>query len=375
MVTETPLAGLHRELGAKFVDFAGVSLPVHFADGILREHLHVRRAAGLFDVSHMGQIAVRGGAVAAALESLSPADFAGLAAGRQRYALFTNDGGGIEDDFMAANAGDYFYLVVNAARKEHDLARMRERIGGDCDIQCLAGRALLALQGPQSAAALAQLAESPAESPQRLTFLGAGEFTLGDVRCFVSRSGYCGEDGFEISLPAADAERFARRLLGDARVRPAGLGARDSLRVEAGLCLYGSDMDAATNPVEAGLGFAVAKARRPGGARSGGFPGAAVIFDALARGAGRARVGLLPAGRAPVRAGAELVDAAGATVGVATSGTFGASVGGPVAMGYVRAGLQAPGTALGAVVRGKTLPVTVAALPFTAHRHHRTTTT
>lgn len=374
MAAVTPLAGLHRALGAKFVDFAGVSLPVHFADGILREHLHVRRAAGLFDVSHMGQVAVRGGGVAAALESLSPADFAGLAVGRQRYALFTNDEGGIEDDFMAVNAGDHFYLVVNAARKERDVAHMRGRIGGGCDIQCLDDRALLALQGPQSAAVLAQLAESPAESPQRLTFLSAGEFTLGDARCFVSRSGYCGEDGFEISLHAADAEKFARRLLEDARVRPAGLGARDSLRIEAGLCLYGSDLDAATNPVEAGLGFAVAKARRPGGARSGGFPGAAVVFDALTRGAERVRVGLRPTGRAPVRGGAELADAAGAAAGVVTSGTFGASIGGPVAMGYVRAELQAPGTELGALVRGRTWPVTVAALPFTAHRYHRTTT-
>jgi aminomethyltransferase len=347
------------------VPFAGYLMPVQYPTGIIKEHQHTRAAAGLFDVSHMGQILLRGDGAAAALETLVPVDIQDLAPGRQRYALFTNDDGGILDDLIVTNAGDHLYLVVNAACKEQDLAHLREHLS--CTIEPHFERAVLALQGPQAAAALASLAPESGE----LVFMTAREMDVAGVSCFVSRSGYSGEDGFEISMPADAAEAVARKLLADERVMPVGLGARDSLRLEAGLCLYGHDMDTTTSPVEASLRWALSKARRPGGAREGGYPGSERIARELEQGVNRRRVGLQPEGRAPVREGAELVDGSGRQVGVVTSGGFGPSVSRPVAMGYVDAKLAALGTGLNAMVRGKPLPVAVAKLPFVEQRYYR----
>ncbi|RMD63347.1 MAG: glycine cleavage system aminomethyltransferase GcvT [Alphaproteobacteria bacterium] len=364
---QTPLHALHIALGARMVPFAGYAMPVQYPTGILKEHTHTRTHAGLFDVSHMGQIRLSGPDAAAALERLIPADIVGLAAGRQRYGLFTNDTGGILDDLMVTNAGDHLFVVVNAACKDQDVAHLRAHLGSSCTIEVLGDRALLAVQGPRAAAVMARLAPEAA----KLTFMTGAAVTLDGIACFVTRSGYTGEDGFEISVPATSAEALARRLLDQPEVAPIGLGARDSLRLEAGLCLYGHDIDATTTPVEASLSWALSKVRRPGGARAGGYPGAAIIERQLAEGPPRRRVGLRPEGRAPVREGAELRDSAGRPVGRVTSGGFGPTVGAPVAMGYVETSLSAPRTELQALVRGKALPVKVAALPFVAHRYFR----
>lgn len=366
-LARTPLHALHRELGARMVPFAGYEMPVQYPNGILKEHLHTRTAAGLFDVSHMGQVRLAGAGAAAALESLVPVDVVGLAVGRQRYALFTNDDGGILDDLMIANFGDHLLLVVNAACKAQDFAHLHAHLDGRCEMTELTDRALLALQGPQAGAVLARLAPETAS----LTFMTVGRATLAGAACTISRSGYTGEDGFEISVPADRAEALARLLLAEPEVAPIGLGARDSLRLEAGLCLYGHDIDPTTTPVEADLAWALSKARRSGGARAGGYPGAATILRQLEAGVTRKRIGLRPQGRMPVREGAELVDADGRVVGKVTSGGFGPSVGAPVAMGYVEAKLAALGTGLNAIVRGQPVPVTLAALPFVPTRYQR----
>ena len=363
----TPLHDLHVERGARMVGFAGYAMPVQYPSGILKEHAHTRQQAGLFDVSHMGQVCLAGGGAAEALESLVPIDVIGLAPGQQRYALFTNDEGGILDDLMITNAGDYLFVVVNANCKAQDIAHLRGHLAAHCDIRVLEDRALMALQGPAAGAVLARLAPASRD----MVFMTAAELEVSGIRCFVTRSGYSGEDGFEISVPAADAEALARLLLEQEEVAPIGLGARDSLRLEAGLCLYGQDIDTGTTPVEAALTWALSKARRADGARPGGYPGAEVIMGQLAEGAPRKRVGLKPEGRAPVREGAELVDGEGRGVGRVTSGVFGPSVGGPVAMGYVETAHAKPDTDLQALVRGKPHPIRVAKLPFVQQRYHR----
>ncbi len=344
------------------VPFAGYELPVQYPAGILAEHRHTRSRASLFDVSHMGQARLPL-AAAAALESLVPVDVLGLPPGRQRYAFFTSEAGGILDDLMFAHAADHLFVVVNAARKAHDFALLERH----CGVQVLADQALLALQGPLAAAVMQRLAPEVA----KLGFMQTCATTLGGAACFISRSGYTGEDGFEISVPAADADKLARLLLTQDGVAPAGLGARDSLRLEAGLCLYGHDIDESTTPVEAGLDWAIQKIRRRGGAREGGFPGTHVILEQLERGTARRRAGIVPEGRAPLREGEVLQDAAGRAVGRLTSGGFGASVNGPVAMGYVESALAVPGVQLSAVVRGKPRACRVTALPFVPHRYHR----
>ncbi|MEO1422839.1 MAG: glycine cleavage system aminomethyltransferase GcvT [Pseudomonadota bacterium] len=374
MTTETlertPLHALHRDLGARLVPFAGYEMPVQFPAGIMKEHLHTREKAGLFDVSHMGQIRLssRSGAIedtARALETLVPADILGLAAGRQRYALFTNDAGGIEDDLMIANHGDALFLVVNAARKAADSAHLTATLSDHCKIEVLEDRALLALQGPAAEDALAT--QIPAVRDMR--FMDSRVLPFGDGRALVSRSGYTGEDGFEVSVPADAAEAFARRLFAHPDVEPIGLGARDSLRLEAGLCLHGQDIDASTTPVSAGLNWAIPKIRRSGGARAGGFPGANVV---LSETPALRRTGILPDGRAPVRAGTPLhAEPDGPAIGHVTSGGFGPSCGHPVAMGYVPANLATPGTPLLAQVRGKFLTAATAALPFITPTYKR----
>ncbi len=363
----TPLHALHVSLGARMVPFAGYDMPVQYPTGVMKEHLHTRAAAGLFDVSHMGQIILRpkSGKIedaALALEQLVPVDVLSLGENRQRYALFTNDQGGILDDLMIANRGDHLFLVVNASCKDEDFAHLQEHLSATCALTLLDDRALIALQGPRAECVLAELWADVAT----MRFMDVAEADLHDVPCVISRSGYTGEDGFEISIPAASAEDVTRRLLEHPDVLPIGLGARDSLRLEAGLCLYGNDIDTMSTPVEAALEWAIQKARRAGGAREGGFPGAVVVLHDFAQGAGRRRVGLKPDGKAPVRGGAMLyADAQGhAEAGVVTSGGFGPSVDHPVAMGYVAAAYIANGTQLFAEVRGKYLPVTVCALPF-----------
>jgi aminomethyltransferase len=358
----TPLHGLHVELGARTVPFAGYEMPVQYPSGILAEHRHTRAQASLFDVSHMGQARLHGRDPAGALEALVPVDLKSLAFGRQRYAFFTNEEGGILDDLMVTNSGDFLYVVVNAARKVHDFQLLK-----NLELEILADRALLALQGPAASAVLARLAPRLASMP----FMSSEAAKVGDFPCQVSRSGYTGEDGFEISVGATDAEPLARLLLGQEGVAAAGLGARDSLRLEAGLCLYGHDIDETTTPVEAGLTWAIQKVRRRGGARAGNFPGAGVILDQLERGASRSRVGILPEGRAPIREGESLHDSTGRAVGKLTSGGFGATLDAPLAMGYVEKELSAPGTLLSATVRGKPRACRVAALPFVPHRYHR----
>jgi aminomethyltransferase len=360
----TPLYDLHVELGARLVPFAGYEMPVQYRDGILKEHLHTRAQAGLFDVSHMGQIRLRGADAAKALEALVPVDIVDLPANRQRYALFTGAQGGILDDLMVSNAGDHLLLVVNAACKQADLAHLKAALPDSVEIEYLQQQALLALQGPAARAVLARLAPAAAE----LRFMHAASIAVDDIDCWVSCSGYTGEDGFEISVPAAQAERLARRLLAEPEVAAIGLGARDSLRLEAGLCLYGHDIDTATTPVEAGLVWALSKARRPGGARAGGYPGAEVIERQLAEGADRQRVLLKPEGRQPVREGSVIVSGE-REVGVVTSGGFGPSLGAPVAMGYVRReALEQP---LQALVRGKPVPLSLQRGPFAPHRYCR----
>lgn len=353
------LDALHDELGGKMVPFAGYRMPVQYPDGVMKEHLHTRSAAGLFDVSHMGQVILRPKGrvedLKLAFEALMPVDVLGLAEGRQRYGLFTNDQGGILDDLMFTNRGDHLYVVVNAACKAADIAHMTAGMPG-VSVEPVADRALLALQGPGAEAAL----EAVLPGVAAMRFMD--HRVMGDI--WVSRSGYTGEDGFEISVPDAQAETFARSLLAQVGVAPIGLGARDSLRLEAGLCLYGHDIDMTTSPVEANLTWAIQKARRAGGAREGGFPGAARILQELAEGPERLRVGLRPEGRAPMREGVELFAVDGTPVGKVTSGGFGPSVNAPIAMGYVARAHAMVGAQLMGEVRGKRLPVTVTEMPF-----------
>jgi aminomethyltransferase len=370
----TPLYALHVALGGKMVPFAGYEMPVQYAPGVLREHLHTRAKAGLFDVSHMGQIALRpkSGRVedaALALERLVPQDTVAVAPGRQRYAQFTNESGGILDDLMVANFGSHLFLVVNAACKDADEAHLREHVSDVCVIEPLPDRALIALQGPGAESALTRFcADAPA-----MRFMDAGPRDVDGLPCFVSRSGYTGEDGFEISVPAEQAERLAKKLLENSDVLPIGLGARDSLRLEAGLCLYGHDIDTTTTPVEGALEWSIQKSRRKGGARSGGFAGADKILHQLENGAPRRRVGLRPEGRAPVREGAALFadEASVESVGTVTSGGFGPSLNAPVAIGYVPSARAAPGTQIFAEVRGQRLPLKVAPTPFVPNTYKR----
>ena len=365
----TPLHALHRELGARMVPFAGYDMPVQYPAGVLKEHLHTRAHAGLFDVSHMGQIRLTGANAAKALETLVPVDIIDLPVGMQRYAMFTNESGGILDDLMVANIGnDELILVVNAACKNQDLAHLQQHLAGQCDIQPLfEERALLALQGPEAVTVLARLAPEVAN----MTFMQFAKVTLLGADCYVSRSGYTGEDGFEISVPADQADALARRLLAEPEVAPIGLGARDSLRLEAGLCLYGHDMNTETTPVEASLLWAISKVRRADGARAGGFPGAEQIFAQQQAGVSRKRVGLLPQERTPVREGAEIVDANDKPIGTVSSGGFGPSLGGPLVMAYLDSAYTALDSEVWAIVRGKKVLMRVSKMPFVAQRYFR----
>ncbi len=362
----TPLHALHLLHGARMVPFAGYEMPLHYPTGLLKEHLHTRAQAGLFDVSHMGQIVLdarKGGyeALALALERLIPVDILGLAPGRQRYGFLTNEVGGILDDLMIARLGDRLILVVNAANKAADEAHLRAHLPDEIAIEVIPN-ALIALQGPAAEAALARLTDEVGA----MRFMDAREATILGAPCLITRSGYTGEDGFEISVPADEAQSLAETLLVDASVLPVGLGARDSLRLEAGLCLHGADIDAETNPVSAGLTWAIQPVRRAQGARAGGFLGAEPILAEIARGPGGRRVGLRPQGRTPVRAGALLFvrEEESEPIGMVTSGGFGPSLQAPVAMGYVPAALSEPGTRIVAEVRGQRLPLSVATLPF-----------
>lgn len=358
------LHALHCDIGAKMVPFAGYDMPVQYRDGVMKEHLHCRHAAGLFDVSHMGQLILRPKttyeAMALAFETLMPVDVLGLAEGRQRYGLLTNPTGGILDDLMFANRGDHIFVVVNAACKHDDIAHLSRHLAEVCAIEPIRNRGLLALQGPQAQAALAR--HLPAVVDMR--FMDVATLDWQGSALWVSRSGYTGEDGFEISVPSADMLRFATALLAEPEVLPIGLGARDSLRLEAGLCLYGHDIDDTTSPVEAGLTWAMQKARRSGGARAGGFEGDERILDELAEGPERLRVGLLPEGRAPMREGTLLFAQDGTPVGRVTSGGYGPSVEAPIAMGYVASHYASPGTLLTGEVRGKKMPVRIVQMPF-----------
>ncbi len=363
----TPLASLHRESGARMVPFAGYSMPVQYARGILAEHHHCRESAALFDVSHMGQISVQGEQAAAALESVLPIDVEGLQVGQQRYAFFTAPHGGILDDLMITRRPHDYLLVVNAACKEADLQHLHTQIGHRCTVEALPDAALLALQGPLAATVLARL---NSEVTQRV-FMTGGSFALAGTECFVTRSGYTGEDGFEISVPNDRAEALARALLSFEEVQLVGLGARDTLRLEAGLCLYGHDISTATTPLEAGLSWAIQKVRRPGGARAGGYPGADILAAQFANGPALKRIGLVGSERVPVREGAGLVDAQGLALGSVTSGTLAPSVNQPIAMAYLPASHAAPDHEVFAEVRGKRYPMRVRPLPFVPHRYHR----
>jgi aminomethyltransferase len=366
---KTPLHALHLELGARMVPFAGYDMPVQYPLGVLKEHLHTREQAGLFDVSHMGQIRLLGEQAAAALEALVPVDIIDLPVGTQRYALFTTPQGGILDDLMVAKVSDTeLFLVVNAACKHADLDHLRTHLGNHCRIEPLfEARALLALQGPKAVDVLARLQPAVAG----MTFMQFAALELEGIACYVSRSGYTGEDGYEISVPVEHAESLARRLLSEPEVQPIGLGARDSLRLEAGLCLYGHDMNADLTPIEASLGWAISKVRRSDGQRACGFPGAERIYAQQKEGVARKRVGLLPQERLPVREGAQVVDADGKEVGQVCSGGFGPSLNAPVAMAWVDTHLSGLDTELWALVRGRKVPVKVARMPFVAQRYYR----
>lgn len=368
----TPLHALHLELGARMVPFAGYSMPVQYPSGLMAEHLHCRAAAALFDVSHMGQLRLTGDDTAAALETLLPINVQGMAPGQQRYGFFTNEQGGILDDLMLtrhdASGQTEWLLIVNASNKVADTALLQARIGQRCRVEPRPDLALLALQGPQAVTALARL--NPAVA--NLRFMTGAPVLLNGIPCFATRSGYTGEDGFEISVPANQAEAIARALLAQPEVRPAGLGARDTLRLEAGLCLHGNDIDAQTTPVEAGLLWAIQKVRRAGGARASGYPGAATLDAQIVAGPARKRVGLVGLDRAPVRPGTTIVDAAGTALGTVTSGTLAPTANRPVAIAYLPTAHTALDHEVYAEVRGKRLPMRVAALPFVPHRYVRT---
>jgi aminomethyltransferase len=351
------------------VPFAGYAMPVQYPAGLIAEHRHTREGASLFDVSHMGQLTLAGPQAAAAFETLMPVDVIDLAPGRQRYGLLLTDEGTIIDDLMFANRGTDLFVVVNGACKIGDIQHMQERIGSRCELTPLPDRGLLALQGPQAAPALQRVLPGV----EKLVFMTGGTFAWKGAELFVTRSGYTGEDGFEISVPGARAEALARALLAQPEVQPAGLGARNSLRLEAGLCLYGNDIDATTTPVEAALNWAIQKVRRTGGERAGGFPGAPRVLAQLdgAEPIARKRVGLVALERVPVREPAELHDAQGLRVGAVTSGLLGPTVDRPIAMGYVPPQLATPGTRLQAMVRGKPVAMGVSATPFVPNRYHR----
>jgi aminomethyltransferase len=360
MSLTTPLDALHRRLGARMVEFAGYTMPVQYPAGIMAEHLACRAGAGLFDVSHMGQATLAGPKAAAYLETLMPGDFAGLKQGRQRYSFFTTANGGISDDLMVSHiAPDTYFLVVNASRKAEDFALLSAELPPGLTLTVHEDRALIALQGPAAAAMLPMLSDA--------AFMSVTPLPIAGVDCLVSRSGYTGEDGFEISCPASQATALAEHFLADSRCQPVGLGARDSLRLEAGLCLYGNDIDLTTNPVEAALTWAIGKRRR----MEGGYPGAAIVTATLAEGPRRLRVGILPDGRAPARAHTPILAADGSRIGEVTSGGYGPTLGAPIAMGYVDRAHATDGTAIGLLVRGKILPARVAPLPFVAHRYRR----
>jgi aminomethyltransferase len=368
---QTPLCDLHRALGARMVGFAGYEMPVQYPVGVLKEHLHTRAAAGLFDVSHMGQIVLRAkrgdvDEAACALERLVPVDVLGLAVGRQRYAFFTNEAGGILDDLMIARFPDRLLLICNAARKAADEAHLRDALSDCCEIEAL-DSALVALQGPSAESVLAPLASNVSS----MRFMDARESSIMGAKCVVTRSGYTGEDGFEISIPTSSAREIVETLLAQPNVAPIGLGARDSLRLEASLCLYGVDLDEATTPVESSLSWAIQKVRRRGGSRAGGFPGADVILNQLDAGAARRRIGLRPEGRAPVRGGALLfaADDGGEPLGRVTSGRFGPTVDAPIAMGYLPASFSTIGARIYVELRGKREPATIVALPFVKPRY------
>jgi aminomethyltransferase len=371
----TPLNTLHSELGAKMVPFAGYSLPVQYPMGLVAEHLHTRTAAGLFDVSHMGQMLLRGKEAAAALESLMPVDVIDLAVGKQRYGLLTTKEGTIIDDLMFVNQGhDTIFVIVNGACKAGDMAHMQSHIGQRCEIIPLPTQALLALQGPLAAQALQRVVPGV----NTLVFMTGASFNWNGATLFITRSGYTGEDGFEISVPAANAEALARALLAQPEVKPIGLGARNSLRLEAGLCLYGQDIDTSTDPLEASLAWAIQKVRRGGGEREGGFPGASKIIAACANNMGvvaqkpsRKRVGLIAQERVPVREGVALFAPDGKSAGKVTSGLLSPTLNVPIAMAYVPTELSTNGTLLHAMVRGKPVPMVVSSMPFVPNRYHR----
>jgi aminomethyltransferase len=373
VLLRTPLHDLHVELGARMAPFAGYDMPIQYPMGVLKEHQHTRAAAGVFDVSHMGQVLLRAksGAyadLAAAVERLLPIDVAGLAPGKQRYGFLTTDAGGIVDDLMVSRLGDTLFVVCNASRKDVDAALLRENLSRACEIEIL-DRALIALQGPLAAPTLERLA--PAVASMR--FMEAREIEIGGASCLATRSGYTGEDGFEVSVPVDRARDIVEALLAMEGVAPIGLGARDSLRLEAGLCLYGADMDETTTPIEAGLAWAIPKCRRTGGARAGGFPGVERILSEIVQGPKRVRVGLRPDGRAPVRGGAAIypTETDAEPIGRVTSGGFGPSADAPIAMGYVPAALATPGAHVFLELRGKRPQAEVVALPFVEHRYKR----
>ena len=365
----TPLHDLHLELGARMVSFAGYAMPVQYPAGLMAEHRHTRAAAGLFDVSHMGQLRLVGPAAAAAFESLMPVDVIGLGVGKQRYGLLLSDKGTILDDLMFVNRGSDLFVIVNGACKAADIAHIQARIGTRCTVQPLPEQALLALQGPQAVTALSRLVPGV----EQLVFMTGARFAWGGAELFITRSGYTGEDGFEVSVPAVQAQALARALLAQPEVQPVGLGARNSLRLEAGLCLYGNDIDTTTTPVEAALGWALQKVRRTGGARAGGFAGAERVLGQLDGRVPltRQRVGLVAQERVPVREHTELQDATGRRVGEVTSGLLGPTVDQPVAMAYVETALAVTGTRLMAMVRGKPVPMVVSDLPFVPTRYYR----
>lgn len=363
----TPLHALHIELGAKMVPFAGYEMPVQYAPGILKEHLHTRAGAGLFDVSHMGQVVVEGADAANLLETLVPVDIQGLPVGRQTYALLTNEQGGVRDDLMIARwSHEKFFLVVNAACKVADIAYIKSKLSGQ-SLTVLEDHALLALQGPQARSVMAEISPSLGE----MVFMDALHIDLEGIPAHVTCSGYTGEDGYEISLPAEKAEAFARRLLSYEHVQPIGLGARDSLRLEAGLCLYGHELSPSIDPITAGLTWSISKSRRAGGVRAGGFPGADVVFERLESKPDLARVGLAVNGKRPVRDGQPVCSAAGDHIGEVCSAAFGASFGGPIAMAYIERAFAEPGTALTVTVRDKPVDVTVIKMPFVQQRYYR----
>nr|WP_198534585.1 glycine cleavage system aminomethyltransferase GcvT [Salinivibrio kushneri] len=364
----TPLHRLHLDMGAKMVPFAGYDMPVQYPLGVRKEHLHCREHAGLFDVSHMGQIRLHGADAAKALEALVPVDVLDLPQGKQRYAVFTNEQGGILDDLMIANLGDHLFLVVNAACKAQDIQHLRDNLKGDVSVEVIEDRALLALQGPKAAQVLATF--NPKVND--MVFMDIQPVEIDGIHCVVSRSGYTGEDGFEVSVPAEHAESLAKALLAYDEVEWIGLGARDSLRLECGLCLYGHDLDTTTTPVEATLIWAISKVRRADGERAGGFPGEAKILEQIAtKAVSRKRIGLVGQSKAPVREGSKLFDADDNEIGVVTSGTFGPTKGMPVAMGYLPPAFITPGTEVYAEVRGKKLPMTVEKMPFVPQRYYR----